>query len=50
MAVPALVGKTKSGKNESYAAGVKPAQQATDKTLAPKKQRLRRPERNERDA
>jgi hypothetical protein len=42
--VPALVGQTKSGKKESHAAGVKAAQQAIDKSLAPKKRRLRRPE------
>jgi hypothetical protein len=42
--VPALVGQTKSGKAENHAAGVKAAQQAIDKALAPKKQHLRRPE------
>jgi hypothetical protein len=42
--VPALVGQTKSGKKESHAAGVGAAQRAIDKSLAPKKQRLRRPE------
>jgi hypothetical protein len=34
--VPALVGQTKSGKAENHAAGVKAAQQAIDKALAPK--------------
>ena len=42
--VPGLVGQTKSGKVESHADGVKAAQRAIDKSLAPKKQRLRRPE------
>jgi stage V sporulation protein SpoVS len=42
--VPALVGQTKSGKAENQAAGVKAAQQAIDKALAPKKRSLRRPE------
>jgi hypothetical protein len=32
------------GQEESHAAGVKATQQAIDKALAPKKQRLRRPE------
>jgi hypothetical protein len=41
-----LVGHTKSGKKETHAAGVKAAQRAIDKSLAPKKQRLRRPERD----
>jgi hypothetical protein len=39
-----LVGQTKSGKEVYHAAGVKAAQRAIDKSLAPKKQRLRRPE------
>jgi hypothetical protein len=42
--VPGLVGKTKSGTTPSHAAGVKAAQQAIDKALAPKKVRLRPPE------
>ena len=42
--VPTLVGQTKSGKEVSHAAGVKAAQRAIDKAMAPKKQRLRRPE------
>jgi hypothetical protein len=41
---PALVGQTKSGKAESHADGVKAAQRAINKSLAPKKLRLRRPE------
>jgi hypothetical protein len=41
--IPALVGQTKSGKAQNHAAGVKAAQQAIEKALAPKKQRLRRP-------
>jgi hypothetical protein len=41
--VPALVGQTKSGKTESHAAGVKAAQQAIDKALAPKKAALAPP-------
>jgi hypothetical protein len=42
--VTSLVGQTKSGKEVNHAAGVKAAQRAIDKSLAPKKQRLRRPE------
>jgi hypothetical protein len=42
--VPSLIGQTKSGKVVSHAAGVKAAQRAIDKALAPKKQRLCRPE------
>jgi hypothetical protein len=42
--VAGLVGQTKSGKAENHAAGVKAAQHAIDKALAPKKQRLQRPE------
>jgi hypothetical protein len=42
--VPTLVGQTILGKKESHAAGVEAAQRAIDKSLAPKKQRLRRPE------
>jgi hypothetical protein len=41
--VPSLVGQTKSGKEVNHATGVA-AQRAIDKSLAPKKQRLRRPE------
>jgi hypothetical protein len=36
-----LVGHTKSGKAENHAAGVKAAQHAIDKALAPKMERLR---------
>jgi hypothetical protein len=35
-----LVGHTKSGKAENHAAGVKAAQRAIDRALAPKKKRL----------
>ena len=35
-----LVGQTKSGRAENHAAGVKAAQRAIDKALAPKKTRL----------
>jgi hypothetical protein len=42
--VPSLVGQTKSGKTPNHAAGVKAAQRAIDKALAPKKVRLQRPE------
>jgi hypothetical protein len=41
---PGLVGQTKSGKVVSHAAGVKAAQHAIDKSMAPTKLRLRRPE------
>ena len=37
---PGLVGQTKSGKAENHAAGVKAAQRAIDRALAPKKKRL----------
>jgi hypothetical protein len=42
--VEGLVGQTKSSKEVNHAAGVKAARRAIDKALAPKKQRLRRPE------
>jgi hypothetical protein len=42
--VPALVGQTKSGNAENHAAGVKAAQQAIDKALAPKKPGVHCPE------
>ena len=42
--VPMLVGQTKSGKEVNHAAGVKAAQRAIDKAMAPKKVRLQRPE------
>jgi hypothetical protein len=35
---------TKSGKAPSHAAGIKAAERAIDKALAPKKKRLHRPE------
>jgi len=38
--VPTLVGQTKSGTAPSRPAGIKLAQQAIDKALAPKKKRL----------
>jgi hypothetical protein len=40
--VDAIEGYTKSGKTPSHAAGIKAAERAIDKALAPKKQRLRR--------
>jgi hypothetical protein len=42
--VDGIEGYTKSGKAPSHAAGVKAAQRAIDKALAPKKKRLQRPE------
>jgi hypothetical protein len=42
--VPSLVAHTKSGKAPSHAAGVKAAECAIDKALAPKKVRLVPPE------
>jgi hypothetical protein len=38
--VPGLVGQTKSGRAENHTAGVKAAQRAIDKALAPGKQNL----------
>ena len=38
--VPSLVAHTKSGKTPSHAAGVKAAERAIDKELAPNKVRL----------
>ena len=42
--VEGLVGQTKSGKEVNHVPGVKAAWRAINKALAPKKQRLRRPE------
>ena len=41
--VDGIEGYTKSGKAPSHAAGVKLAERAIDKALAPKKKRLQRP-------
>jgi hypothetical protein len=41
--VDGIEGYTKSGKAPSHAAGVKAAERAIDKALAPKNQRLKRP-------
>jgi hypothetical protein len=42
--VDGIEGYTKSGTAPSHAAGIKAAERAIDKALAPKKQRLQRPE------
>ena len=42
--VDGIEGYTKSGTAPSYAAGIKAAESAIDKALAPKKKRLHRPE------
>ena len=41
--VDGIEGYTKSGKAPSHATGVKAAERAIDKALAPKKKRLQRP-------
>jgi hypothetical protein len=41
--VDGIEGYTKSGKAPSHAAGVKAAERAIDKALAPRKKRLQRP-------
>jgi hypothetical protein len=42
--VDGIEGYTKSGKAPSHAAGIKAAERAIEKALAPKKQRLSHPE------